>query len=107
MRSIATAAALVVALTLPARLAAHEGHAHKMIGTVTAVDASRLEMETKDGKTVSVVLTVETQYRRGKTAIKAGDVKAGDRAVVTMTTKEGKMIASEVLVGTAEDKPHA
>lgn len=51
--------AVVLSLTLglAAPTLAHEGHAHKVVGTVTAVDATHVEVATKEGKKDSVLLS--------------------------------------------------
>ena len=107
---------LSAALAFPGTLLAHEGH--KVMGTVTAVDASHLEVKDKAGKTVSIALTAETKYRKpGATAgapaqaAAAADVKVGQRVVVSVTEEGEKMTATEVMLGAAEkahehDAPH-
>jgi hypothetical protein len=102
---------LAAALAIPGRLLAHEGH--KVVGTVTVVDASHLEVKDKDGTTVSITLTAETKYRKpGATAkapaqaAAAADVKVGQRVAVSVTNEGQKMTASEVLLGVVESEPH-
>jgi len=88
----------ILAVLLPAGLAAHEGHEHKVMGTVTAVDATHLELETQEGEALSIRLTDETEYKKGKEPATAADVKVGVRAVVTMVEEEGRQTAKEVLL---------
>jgi hypothetical protein len=77
-----TAIFLVVALTfLAATLASAHGHGHVM-GTVASVTAERIEVKTKDGKTVAVPLTAETKYLKGDQKATHGDVHVGERVVV-------------------------
>src|SRR5438093_6061389 len=90
---------LVVALLLPARALAHEGHEHKMMGTVKAVDAKHIEVAAKDGKTDSVTLKEDTKYFRGKSAVTPAEIKVGDRVVITFFEKQGDKLAREVLLG--------
>ncbi len=104
MRNIVVALSLFVALALPGSLLAHEGHKHKEMGTVVAVDASHVEIETKDAKKVSVLVNKETKYLRGKTLVTAKDIKVGERIVVTVVEKEGKKIASEILLAPTDEK---
>ncbi len=68
------------------------------MGTVAVVDASHVEIDTKDGKKVSVVLNKETKCLRGKTSATAADIKVGDRIVVTAVEKGHKEIAREILL---------
>jgi len=102
MKHLAAALSLLTGLSLLAGPAAHEGHSHKAMGFVKAVDAVHIEIETKEGKKVSALLDEETKYRRGKAAATAADVKAGERVVLTFVEKEGKKIVQEVLLAPAE-----
>ena len=95
---------LTVLMMSPIRLLAHEGHAHKVMGTVAAVDASQVEIDTKDGKKVSVVLNEDTKYLRGKTPVTAADIGIGERIVVTVVEKEGKKMAREILLPSKVEK---
>src|SRR5881397_3273042 len=102
MKHMAAALSLLAGLSLLVGPAAHEGHSHRVMGFVKAVDVVHIEIETKEGKKVSALLNEETKYRRGKATATATDVKAGDRVVVTLVEKEGKKIAQEVLLAPAE-----
>ena len=90
---------LVVALLLPARALAHEGHEHKVMGTVKAVDAKHIEVAAKDGTTDSIMLKEDTKCFRGKSAVTPAEIKVGDRVVVTFIEKGGDKLAQEVLLG--------
>jgi len=94
-------------LALPGRLLAHEGHVHKVMGTVAVVDATHIEVATKDGKKESYPLTKDTKYLKGKAAAMTADVKAGARVVLSVVEKEGKKSVSEVLMaeGGKPDQP--
>ena len=73
---------LLAAFTfLAATLASAHGHGHVM-GTVASVTAERIEVKTKDGKTVAVPLTAETKYLKGKQKATRADVRVGERVVV-------------------------
>ena len=74
---------------------AHEGKPHVM-GTVTALDARHVVVQTKEGKTTSILLKKETQYRKGETAATDADLKVGDRVVVDVTGKGDALTASEI-----------
>lgn len=102
MKRIAAAVFLLTILAFPGVPAAHEGHSHRVMGIVKAVDAAHMEIERKDGDKVSVSLNADTKYRRGKASVTAAEVKVGDRVVVTLVEKEGKKIAQEVLLAPAE-----
>lgn len=97
----------VVAMALAGRLAAHEGHAHKVMGTVAALDATHVEIDVTDGRKVSVLLTPETKYLKGRNKAAAEDMKVGLRVVVTLIEEGEKKTAKEVLLGTAGKEPPA
>ena len=101
MRRAAVVVPLVCVAAFPGWLAAHEGHAHKVMGTVAVVDATHLEIDAKDGTRVSILLIPETRYLKEKTPVTATEVKVGQRVVVTMAEAAGKKTAKEVLLGAA------
>lgn len=84
---------------------AHEGHEHKVMGTVTMIHDAHLEVKAaKDGKTSTVTLNEKTKILRDKDAAKREDIKVGDRVVVTYVQEKdgaGKdiLIAKEVRLG--------
>jgi hypothetical protein len=88
----------VAILALPGRLLAHEGHAHKVMGTITAIDAARVEVDTKDGKKESYPLTKDTKCMRGKAAAALADVKKGERVVLSVVEKDGQKSVTEILL---------
>ena len=79
-----------VALLIPGVLFAHEGHAHKVLGTVTAVHDNHVEVKDKDGKVSTHALDAKTKIRRGKSAASLGDIKVGERVVVTSVETKDK-----------------
>ncbi len=111
MRKILSAATVGVWLAA-GFVSAHEGHEHKAMGTVAAVDAKHLEVSDKEGKKSSFVLTAETKYKHGTMAAEASHLAAGQRVVVTYVedAKEKSNVAKEVLIGmpekTAPAQPH-
>ena len=86
---------LAAALVMPAAARAHEGHAHKFMGTVSAVTATQIELKTPEGKVVTAKLTPKTTFARGKQKVDVSAVKVGERVVVTVPS-EKEMIASIV-----------
>lgn len=110
MRRLVLGVALVAALAIPRYTFAHEGHVHKVMGTVTALHENHLEVKATDGKTSMITLNEKTRVLRGKIKAKALDIKSGERVVVTATEKKGKdgksvLIATEVrLPGTGASK---
>ena len=108
-RRIVVGLSLAAALVNPGRLLAHEGHAHKVMGTVAAVDAKHIEVDAKDGKKVSIELTAETKYLKPSAvtggaaqAASAADMKVGQRVVVTVAEAGEKKTAKEVMLGAVE-----
>ena len=73
---------------------AHEGHPHKVMGTVTSIDQHQIVLKTVAGKTTSVKISDKTRVVRGATLLKVADIRAGDRAVVTATQTKGENGAS-------------
>lgn len=98
---------LLVPVVLAPAVLAHEGHPHKLMGVVSAVRGSEVDVKSTDGKTATVTLRSDAKIRRDATPLKASDLKAGDRVVVTFVEKkgpDGKTIseASDIRVGTSE-----
>lgn len=84
-----------VALWLPVALA-HEGHQHHLMGTVTNVDQSKVELESTDGKSVTVALTKATKVLRGKAPASVADIKKGARIMVETEGTAEKLTATVV-----------
>jgi hypothetical protein len=84
-----------------ARLLAHEGHEHKVMGTVTMAAADHVMLKDKDGKDVMVKVTKDTKVK-AKTAVKVEEIKVGTRVVVTAVEEKDKsMTAKSIEVGAA------
>jgi len=99
-RAFVTALAMT-AVPLTSALA-HEGHDHKLLGTITEVTADRLVVRaTKDGAVSSIALVATTKITRGKTRLAAGELKAGDRVVVNIGSGKAPLTAKAVQVGAA------
>ena len=97
------AVGLVALLAVPVVGWAHEGHAHKVMGTISAVADSQLEVKGTDGKTVVIALDAKTVYRQGKAKADAKMLKVGDRVVVEAEQAKGAkvMTAKTVQIGAA------
>lgn len=104
-----TRAVLAIALMLglaPVAVA-HEGHDHTIMGTVSAIHKSHLEVKAvKDGKTSSIVLNDDTKVLREKTPVAVSDIRIGERVVVTAVTQKGpdgkeRLVAREVRLAAA------
>ena len=100
------AKSLVAALAIPGYAIAHEGHARKVMGTVTMLHENHLEVKAADGKTSTITLNEKTRILRGKTQVKVEEVKPGERVVVTTTDTKGTdgkptLVATEIRLGSA------
>ena len=91
--------ALVGALVIPAVARAHEGHAHKVMGTVSSVEGNNLMVKTTDDKTVMVMVDKKTAITRGKTKLDAAAVKVGDRIVAEGMEEKDMIMAKTVKLG--------
>jgi hypothetical protein len=85
---------------------AHEGHEHKVMGTITMAAADHVMVKTTDGKDVMIHVTKDTKVTRDKLAMKVQDIKVGTRVVVTAVTEKDQTKAKQIQVG-AEAKPAA
>ncbi|MCL4822324.1 MAG: hypothetical protein KJ067_24615 [Vicinamibacteria bacterium] len=112
MRKAVTVLSWIVLVAAAGTVQAHEGHQHKVMGTVVQVHAdevSHVEVKTVEGKTVILACDDKTRFVKGKAAAKLQDVVAGMRVVAT-TVEQGKSIrAVEVQLGEmdAAAKPKA
>ena len=93
------AVALAGALVVPVVARAHEGHTHKVMGTVSSVEGDHVMVKTTDGKTVMVMLDSKTAITRGKTKLDRAAVKAGERVVVEGTEAKEMVTAKTVKLG--------
>lgn len=96
---------VLAAVVMAPWVLAHEGHAHKVMGTVSVIHENHLEVKGTDAKTSTFTLTDKTKIVKGKTVVKATDIKEGDRVVVTASEEKGAdgktmLVASEVRLGT-------
>jgi hypothetical protein len=91
--------------TLGASIAgAHEGHEHKLMGTIERFDKDRLEVKDATGKTVALKLTDKTVFLRGEKATVASGLKLGERVVVEFREAADVRTADKVRVGEATAK---
>ena len=99
-RAFVLALALVAATLSPAL--AHEGHDHKLLGTLTEVGAGSIVVKAvADGALSTVTLTSTTKITRGKTKIAVADLKVGDRVVVNIGNGKAPLTAKAVQAGPA------
>lgn len=83
------------------RIAAHEGHDHKIMGTITMAAADHVMLKDKDGKDVTVHVTKDTKVK-SKPALKVEEIKTGTRVVITATQEKDKSFKAKMIeVGVA------
>jgi len=91
----------VLAIGSGARLLAHGGHEHKVMGTVTMAAADRVMLKDRDGKDVMVKVTKDTKVK-AKPAVTVEEIKVGSRVVITgVEEKDKSMTAKTIEVGAA------
>ncbi len=98
-----TLVAMMVALVSfgsGAQLLAHEGHDHKVMGTVTMAGPDHVMLKDKDGKEVMVHVTKDTKVK-AKPSVKVADIKPGTRVVITAQMEKDQMMAKTIEVGGA------
>lgn len=102
VRKLLVAGVIAVALAAPTLVRAHEGHAHKLMGTVSSVDGNHISVKTTDGKTVMVMVDAKTKITQGKTKTKltAAALKVGDRIVAEGAQEKDMLTAAILQVGT-------
>jgi hypothetical protein len=94
-------AILAAALAIPIAARAHEGHTHKVMGTVSTIAGNQVMVKTTDGKTVTVMLDAKTKITQGKTKLDAKSLKVGTRIVAEGAESKGTVTATSIQVGTA------
>lgn len=94
--------AVMFALAAAPLVSAHEGHDHKIMGTVAAVHENAIDVKGADGKTTTISVTAKAKIVKGTMKMSTTDIKIGDRVVVT-ATGGGKdpFVAKEVRLGAA------
>jgi hypothetical protein len=98
----------VAALAISVRAVdAHDGHAHIVMGSVTAVETKHLELKTPSGEVLSIAITAKTKVVREKKKASLRDVQVGRRAVVDIGNGEDPLIAREIQVGVGAAVPGA
>ena len=89
---------LIFALAVPAM--AHEGHVHKVLGTVASVQPTQIDVKSTDGKVVTIVLDAKTAITRGKDKLDAAALKVGERVSVDYTQAKTINTAKTIKLGT-------
>ena len=85
-----------LALALIPAAGAHEGHDHKIMGTVTRAAADVVLLKDTSGKDVTFRVTKATKVR-SKPVMKVEEIKAGTRVVVTATQEQDKSLTAKTI----------
>lgn len=80
---------------------AHDGHAHKIMGTVTARQDKQFDVKTPSGETLSIAINEKTTVIRQKKKADLSEVQVGRRVVVDIGNGEDPLIAHEIELGVA------
>ena len=102
----ATAFLVLAVLALGARspLLAHDGHEHKVMGTVTMAAADHLMLKDRDDKDVTILVTSDTKVV-AKQPTRVEDIQPGTRVVVTAVMEKDQMKAKTIEVGATTAAP--
>ena len=90
---------LAAVLVFPVVARAHEGHDHKVMGTISSIDGKNLMVKGTDGKTVMVMLDAKTKITQGKKKVDFSSLKVGDRVVAEGPEEKEMITAATVKVG--------
>ena len=93
--------ALTAVLAIPVAGWAHQGHIHKVLGTVSAVQANQVTVRTTDGKTVIVKLDQKTTVTRGTARLTTAALKPGERVAIDAIQDGTATLARAVRLSTA------
>ena len=104
MRKALIGLAIVAALLVPAAARAHEGHVHKVTGTVTLRQADKVTIRTTDGKTVTVTLNAKTIFENAAKKVDQAALQVGHRVVVDVGNGKEPLVARGVKIGVKETK---
>jgi hypothetical protein len=103
--------AIMLTLSFAGLAVAHEGHVHRVMGTVTMTAADHIMVKAQDEKTktdkvVTIVVNAKTKVLKGitpadTTAAAFKDVKEGMRVVVDVGDGKEPLTAREIRLGKA------
>ena len=100
-----TAAAVLAAALAVSPVLAHEGHVHKVMGTVSSIDGKHVVVKTTEGKSVTVMLDDKTTVMRGKEKLDASALKVGERVSIDAMQEKDMMMAHAIKLAPAAPTP--
>ena len=102
-------AVLSLCLVFFAAMAFAHGDMQHVMGTVTRVSSDSITVKTTKGEVITLAITTDTQFTKGKTPAKIADLKAGDKVVIHVKKDEKdstKLVAHTVMIGEANGMSH-
>lgn len=87
---------LTCALILISATTWAHGSGQHVLGTVTAIDSTHIEVKTPKGKMVSVMLTKQTHFKAKGNPSSTEPPTVGDRVVIEATKEKKTLTATEV-----------
>lgn len=69
-------------------LFAHQGHDHRILGTVKMLEENRLVVETRDGSEKTVTLTSESKLTRDGEPVERNELRAGLRVSIDVDNQD-------------------
>lgn len=96
--------AAILACAAPGTIAAHEGHTHKVMGTIASVQGKNVEVKTTDGKTVKLLCDAKTTVTRGKEKLDMTALKVGERVSIDAMQEKDIMMAHAIKLAIASAK---
>lgn len=76
-----------------------------VLGTVTAIDATHVEVKTQKGKTVAVQVNKQTRFKEKGNPKGANMPVVGDRVVIEATKDDKTLLATEIHFSAATRVP--
>lgn len=99
---------LAITFLLMSTTAFAHGTGQHVLGTVTAIDDTHIEVKTPKGATVSVLIDKQTRFKAKRAPKLNEPPEVGDRVVIEATKDEKKgLIATEVHFAAAKRVPQA
>lgn len=88
--------ALSSLLLLPVAALAHEGHDHKLMGTIVSVTAKQIVIKTTDGPEKTAEIVALTTLHKGKDKGAQADLKAGLKVVLNVGDGKEPLKAKDI-----------
>jgi putative ribosome biogenesis GTPase RsgA len=83
------------------------GTGQHVLGTVTAIDATHIEVKTSKGRTVDVQVNKQTRFKEKGNPKGANFPVVGDRVVIETTKEDKVLLATEIHFSAATRVPPA